>query len=138
MIAAFSVWNGRIAPVFDVAQSIAIINADNGQTIEQKLEDIRKILDFERVEWLKDKSVSVLVCGAISRHLEESITNSGIKVISFISGESEKVIRAWLNNEELHSGFTMPGCMRRNQCRFRGERTVNNKRSARCRTESEG
>lgn len=130
--AAFSVWNSRIAPVFDVAQTIVIIEADKGQIISQQLEEIKYVQGFSRAEWLKDKSVSALVCGAISRSLEEVMMRSGIDVNGFISGEIGQVMDAWLRNENLHELFAMPGCMCRQRLRVRGSRNATG-RIRRCR-----
>ena len=119
---AFTVWNSRIAPVFDVAQTVLIISAENGRIVEQNTEDIRLVQVFERAQWLKDISVTALICGAISRPLEKVIKRLGINVTGFVSGESKEVIEAWLNNKNLYEQFAMPGCMYRyrNQNRTRG------------------
>jgi|WetSurMetagenome_2_1015567.scaffolds.fasta_scaffold452715_3 predicted Fe-Mo cluster-binding NifX family protein len=114
---AFSVWNGRIAPVFDVAQTVLIISVENGRIVDQNTEDIRFVQVYERAKWLKDLSVTALICGAISRPLEKAIECFGINVIGFVSGESKEVIEAWLKNENLHEQFVMPGCM----CRYRNQ-----------------
>jgi predicted Fe-Mo cluster-binding NifX family protein len=113
--AAFTVWNGRIAPVFDVAQTVLIISSEEGRIVDRKTEDIRFIQVNERAQWLKNLSLSALICGAISRPLEKAIESLGIKVIGFVSGDSTEVIEAWLSNENLHEQFVMPGCM----CRYR-------------------
>ncbi|HEY9159722.1 MAG TPA: NifB/NifX family molybdenum-iron cluster-binding protein [Desulfomonilia bacterium] len=129
--AAFTVWNGRIAPVFDVAQTVLIISAENGRIIDQKTEDIRLVQVNERAQWLKDLSLSALICGAISRSLEKAIESLGIKVIGFVSGDSSEVIEAWLGNENLHEQFVMPGCM----CRYRNRQRTRGSggRMRRCR-----
>ena len=65
--------------------------------------------------------VEVLICGAISRPLAEMITDSGIRLIPFLSGDVEEVIQAFLAGNLPNSAFLMPGCCGRRR-RFRSGR----------------
>ena len=108
---AFTVWNGRIAPVFDVAGTIRLIECD-GESIE---DDKIVILPkgnrvINRIETLSELGVNVLVCGAISRPIHRIIADSGIKIHSFISGDADEIIKALLTGNLDENSFTMPGC----------------------------
>jgi predicted Fe-Mo cluster-binding NifX family protein len=69
---------------------------------------------------LADLGVDTLVCGAISRSMREVVAASGIRVISFVSGERDEVVRAWLGGGLDQPAFTMPGCGGRRRARVRG------------------
>jgi predicted Fe-Mo cluster-binding NifX family protein len=118
---SFAVWNNRIAPVFDVARQLTIIEIERNTIISEQIQDITFISVHDRGQWLKDNGINTLICGAVSKPLEEIIINSGIGVISFISGELEKVMATWIKNENLYERFAMPGCMRRQRNQFRGK-----------------
>jgi len=113
MKTAFAYWDNRIAPVFDVARMVRIMESDNGRItgeLEALLEDgspVRRSINLSQL------GIATLVCGAISRPFLEMIQSNGIKVIPFIAGDLEEVIRAWLDGELTHVRFSMPGCCRR-------------------------
>lgn len=107
---AFSIWNQRIAPVFDVARRIRVVETEAGKVIgdrEEALADdspARKALDLARF------GVSVLICGAISRPLHTLIRTAGIRVIAFVAGDTPEVVRAWLEGHLDEDTWSMPGC----------------------------
>lgn len=107
---AFSIWNQRIAPVFDVARQVRIVEAEEGKIAgerEAALADdppARKALDLAQL------GVRVLVCGAISRPLHLLIGAADIRVVAFVAGEASEVIRAYLEGRLDHDAWAMPGC----------------------------
>lgn len=120
MKAAFAIWNGRIAPVFDVAQTLQIIEADSKQVISRSEERLLDGTPAGRASHLVNLNVELLVCGAISRPLEDIVTAYGIRVYPFVSGGLEEVIDAWLGDRLEELVFVMPGCKgraRRRRCR---------------------
>lgn len=118
MKTAFAYWDSRIAPVFDIAHLIRVVESNDGRIVgesEQVLEDgspVRRVID------LAQRDIATLVCGAISRPLHGMIVSSGIQVIPFIAGDLGEVIRAWLDGTLEHERFAMPGCCAR-ASRFR-------------------
>lgn len=122
MRTGFSLWNGRLAPVFDVAHELLVLEDGQGEAsdgIRVRLEDeppARRALRLE--EW----GVGALFCGAISRPLLSLIRARGVWVQPFLAGEADEIIRAWNGKERDWRRFAMPGC-----CRLRrGRRSDNN------------
>jgi predicted Fe-Mo cluster-binding NifX family protein len=113
MKTAFAHWDNRIAPVFDIARRIRIVESDEGRIIgesEETLEDgsaVRRVIDLAQL------NIATLVCGAISRQLQEMVMSNGIQVIPFIAGDLGEITRAWLDGTLEHERFAMPGCCRR-------------------------
>jgi predicted Fe-Mo cluster-binding NifX family protein len=110
MRAAFAVWNGRIAPVFDVARQIHVVETSDGQILGETWAVLADDQPAQRAARLSALGIDTLVCGAISRLLKDVIASSGVKVVSFVSGESREVVHAWLNGELPSGLFAMPGC----------------------------
>lgn len=111
MKAAFSVWNDRIAPVFDVARRLHLVPVEP----EHPLGETQDILMDEEssadpVLRLAALNVTTLVCGAISRPLHHRLLASGIWVIPFIAGDLRSVIEAWRHDRLNTDHFAMPGC----------------------------
>jgi predicted Fe-Mo cluster-binding NifX family protein len=112
MKAAFAVWNNRIAPVFDVAREIRLVEAEFGRIIREKDEKLPADSGPEKGRRLIELGVDMLVCGAISRLMLSQIAAYDIRVISFVAGDIGEVMRAWLSGDFIKEAFTMPGCRR--------------------------
>jgi predicted Fe-Mo cluster-binding NifX family protein len=119
MKTAFAHWDHRIAPVFDTARQIYLIEADSGQVVEQTQETLPGDLPFRKVLRLVELGIDTLVCGAISRSMHELVVAHGIRVIPFVAGDLSEVIGAWLGGNLESDAFAMPGCCGRGGWRFR-------------------
>ena len=122
MRTAISIWNERIAPVFDVSKKLLVMEIKEGGIIVKSevvsLDDdpLRKAAQIAAIE------VQELVCGAISQPLHEMVMAHGIKIIPFMRGDLGEVIHAWLHGNLESDIFAMPGCHRRGRRRFSGIR----------------
>jgi predicted Fe-Mo cluster-binding NifX family protein len=97
MKVALAHWQGRVSPVFDVADRLVLLDVEGGREIgRENLRLIRRD-PFERVKELSDLGVEVLLCGAISLPLEKALTAAGIRVIGFLGGEFEHAVQAFLD-----------------------------------------
>jgi len=109
MNAAFSVWEDRIAPVFDVTTELVIV-AQNPDRAGLKRVHVQDNSPSTLIASLLGRHVSVLICGAISRPLHNAVTARNIVVHPFTRGELDKVINAWRTGELESERFRMPGC----------------------------
>ena len=125
MKAAFATWNNRIAPVFDVARQIHIVQTESGQIVGEALEALFDDIPVQKALRLAEMGIGTLVCGAVSRPMQAMISAYGIRVISFVAGDLREIIQAWLSDEIEHDCFAMPGCCGRGHRRFRGMHGVN-------------
>lgn len=119
---AISIWNGRVAPVFDVSTRFVVFDETSGKQLKE--------LDFpmqgesegspqDRARFLLDSDVHKLVCGAISYWYEQTLLSSGIEVISFVAGSVETIMEALKAGTLVEKTFSMPGCGRpRRRCGF--------------------
>lgn len=110
MKAAFATWNNRIAPVFDVAQQIHIVEAKTGRVVQEVQVALPEEMPVQKVLRLAELGVGTLVCGAISRPMHAMIISYGIRVIPFVAGNLREVIHAWLDGSIENDLFAMPGC----------------------------
>ncbi len=111
MSIALTVWNGRIAPLFDVAGTLLVAGIHGDEEPE------RTVLSFpvnsgmmSRAAFLSENGVSVLICGAVSRQVHRMLSLSGIEVHPFVSGEAEEVLQAFISGTLESPSFRMPGC----------------------------
>ena len=120
--AAFACWNGRIAPVFDVAAELCIVSADAGVITGRSHEPLAEEFPVGKAKRLAALDIETLVCGAISRPLREMIQDRGVRVVPFIAGDLNEIIGAWLEGTLQGDAFAMPGCRgggRGSRCRRR-------------------
>lgn len=106
---AYSVWEQRIAPVFDTAKQLHVVESENGRVTAES----EHLVDADikrRLDWLTARGVQTLVCGAVSRPLQERLAAVGINVVPFVAGELREVIRASLDGTLCGAAFAMPGC----------------------------
>lgn len=120
MKTAFAYWDDRIAPVFDTARQINIVEAESGNIISESQETIPEELPVRKALRLAELGINCLVCGAISRQLSRLVTAYGIQVVPFVAGDLREVITAWLDGSLGREGFAMPGCFGPVRRRFRG------------------
>ncbi len=109
---AFSYWNRRIAPVFDIALRLRVIEIESGRITGESEETLTGDLMIQKVRHLAESGIGTLVCGAISSQFSELIVACGIRVIPFVAGNLEDVIAAWRNGSLDSGNFDMPGCHR--------------------------
>jgi predicted Fe-Mo cluster-binding NifX family protein len=122
--AAFAHWDSRIAPVFDVARQICLVEAESGRIVKQDQEILPDDLPVQKALRLAELGVGALVCGAISRPLHEMVSAYGIQVIPFVAGDLREVIQAWLSGGLDGVAFAMPGCCGRRRRRSRGRHSI--------------
>jgi predicted Fe-Mo cluster-binding NifX family protein len=113
MKAAFSTWNARIAPVFDTAHQVHIVEAESGRIVGEADEAMPGDRPAQHVMRLTELGVGTLVCGAISWPVHGMVTAAGIRVIPFVTGTVGETMLAWLGGTIGRGHFAMPGCRRR-------------------------
>ncbi|MBI5550040.1 MAG: NifB/NifX family molybdenum-iron cluster-binding protein [Desulfobacterales bacterium] len=106
---AFATWNNRIAPQFDAAGHVCLVETKMGAIIHAHLEAFRTKLPVKKVCRLVELGVDTLVCGAISRPVQALVEAQGIRVVALVAGELSEVINAWIKGGLDESHFTMPG-----------------------------
>lgn len=119
MKAAVSIWNGRIAPVFDVSARFLLVETADG-TPESECIPFPDEDPDSRAEFLCSNGAQLLICGAISADFENALMNRGIELISFIAGPVYQVLAALQEGTLERKEFSMPGCgCPRRRCRRR-------------------
>jgi len=116
-------WQGRVSPVFDVAEQVVLVDFDDDEDGSRHTESLGSTAPHQRAQRLSELGVDVLVCGAISWPLEALLAANGIRVIPLICGEVAEVVRAFRAGTLKDEQFAMPGCCRkRRQARNRRRR----------------
>jgi predicted Fe-Mo cluster-binding NifX family protein/ribosomal protein L32 len=118
---AIPTWQGRIAPVFDVAGHLLLVDVEGDRETRREEKPLLKTEFSARATELVSCGANLLICGAISAALQLKLMASGVKVIAFVCGAIDDVLTAYLNGTLGNPAFAMPGCRR---WRWRGGEDV--------------
>lgn len=110
MRVALPIWDGRVSPVFDVAQELLVADVKDHAVGAQATHVITETGAGARAKMLGDLGVSVLICGAISQALEHLLLWRGVRVISRRCGEATEILEAYLAGRLDEPRYLMPGC----------------------------
>ena len=108
--AVFSVWNGRIAPVFDTARVLVPVRFSEGVFTEGERVTLPEPSAACALDFFREEDIRCLICGAISRSLQSTLEADGIEVFGFVAGDLPEVLRAWVEGRLDEPGLRMPGC----------------------------
>ncbi|MBN1382170.1 MAG: dinitrogenase iron-molybdenum cofactor biosynthesis protein [Deltaproteobacteria bacterium] len=117
---ALAVWGDKMSPVFDSASTALVVEIKDGKENGRRHETLGPELPYARALKLSGWGIRVLICGAISTGFTRTIEGYGVQVISFISGDVQKVVEAYLNGTLTVGAFHMPGFRKGRRNRFRG------------------
>jgi predicted Fe-Mo cluster-binding NifX family protein len=109
MKVAITVWGNRISPVFDSAQTILLAEIERGKIINRKREFLPRLVASGLARMVAEKQIDTLICGAISERPARIIQQSGIALLSFVSGNAERFLEDYAAGRPLEL-FRMPGC----------------------------
>ena len=109
MKVAITVRGNRISPVFDSAQTILLVEIEDGNIISRKHEFLPKLVAAGLARMVAEKQIDALICGAISEGPAQILQQSGIRLLSFVGGNAEQCLEDYAAGRPLEP-FTMPGC----------------------------
>lgn len=118
---ALASWKGRIAPVFDVSQTILVMETSGRRILSRQEMMLPEDDLIARIAILARLEIDTLICGAVSRPLAGMVTAQGIRLISFVAGNVDEVIEAYLDDTLPHPAFAMPGCRGRQRRMLQGQ-----------------
>lgn len=116
---ALPVFNERISPLLDVANRFAIYEIVDDRISQKIMVSLHDESVIQRVQKLKELGVSLIIGGAVSGFVTHVIAEKGIRLISWINGEADKVIHSYLRDDLDYAAEDTRGCGRgrRRGCR---------------------
>jgi predicted Fe-Mo cluster-binding NifX family protein len=100
---------GRIAPVFDTCRRVLVVEQIGAEDRIVSNEDWSNAARHIRASRLRDLGVDALLCGGISRWLQEQIGFHGIRLFPWIAGSVTEVLLALRDGRLNDPEFAMPG-----------------------------
>ncbi len=106
---AIPYWQGRVSPVFDVAQKFLLIDIEDGQETAREEKTLKEDDSFSRAISVLHFGVRLVICGAISEPLRVTLQSDGVGVLANVCGPVDDVLNAFLNCTLSNNDFLMPG-----------------------------
>ncbi len=110
MKTAITVWGNRLSPLCDSARWVLIVDIDKGRITNRRKEAFQSDSPFHHAVLLANFKVEVLICGAITEPLANTINARSIQIIPFITGTVDQVLDAYARDKLDSPEFRMPGC----------------------------
>ncbi len=122
---AVTVWNNRVAPVFDSAGTALLLDIHDDVVVDESTISLKTSNIDQRAAFLQSVGVNELICGAASSEAQRALRERNIGVHAFVAGEVPDVVSAWLSDGLNADAFSLPGCacinrgrgLRRGRCR---------------------
>jgi predicted Fe-Mo cluster-binding NifX family protein len=103
---------GRISPLLDVAKRFLLVSVQDGGEMGRREVGIDEEAIVPRSKRIAQLETNVLICGAVSRPLEEALASEAVEVIPNTCGPVEEVLAAFRLGQLTDRAFLMPGCSR--------------------------
>ena len=116
---AVTIWEDRVSPVMDTAQQLLVVEIEGDTVINDMIVDIPPLHFLQKARMIAELGVNTLICGAVSRPMEEVVTAMGVNIIPWIKGDVQQVINAYIHGTILNEQYMLPGCHRRSRGRGR-------------------
>lgn len=116
---AITVWEGRVSPVFDAAQTLLIAQVEGTCILGEQSFQIDPSRLQQLVQFLSSRGVSVIICGAISERPARVLESAGFELLPFVAGEYKEVLEAFTHDKPEWTDLRMPGCGKNVCCRGR-------------------
>lgn len=106
---AIPVFQARISPVLDACTRLLVVDIDNGKEILCTDVSLKNMSRRERTEAISRWDIDTIICAGVSELMCSYIAGRGVRLISGIAGEPEKIIDAYIHNRLDQKCFLMPG-----------------------------
>ena len=106
---AIPIWNDRVSSAFDFARSLLLVDIEHGRETGRVEIPLFPESIPEKANRLKSLGVKVLICGAISRSLASQVMACGVKVLPYVVGQVDEILKAYLTGKLVQPQFALPG-----------------------------
>lgn len=120
MKVAVPVWDNCVSTVLDFSDSLLVVDFEAGRIKDRSRVNFAENTIVAKTARLRGLGVQVLLCGAVSRPLENMIIASGIRIVPFLMGTVDEVIEAYFSGRLQDARFVLPGCRQGRGMRGRG------------------
>jgi predicted Fe-Mo cluster-binding NifX family protein len=105
-----------VAPCLEYSATIAIFSVEGGAVVDQLDFPISSRNPLDRIRLLRDQKVDTIICGGVQDVYEDLVCASGIRLISWVSGNIEELLGLFLEGRLVPGKRSrQPDAQRRHQ-----------------------
>ena len=94
---AIATFGKRIAPRFDHAPEMLLIDDFNENEQHEETINVTSLTEVEKIYFLMKREVEILLCGGIDRKSARLLRAYGITIYAWLNGEPESAIKKYLD-----------------------------------------
>ena len=106
---AIPTFQARISPVLDTCNDLLVIDIENGKEIQRVTVSLTELSLPERSRTIARRRIGTLICAGISDLMSRYLAGCGIRLISGIAGDVDRIIEAYCHHRLCESCYQMPG-----------------------------
>jgi len=106
---AIPVWEDQVSTAFDFARKLLVVEADGKREVSRREVPLGDEPVERKARRIRDLAVQVVICGAISQPLAQAVSQAGIEIIPYVSGQVDSVLAAYLCERLADPRFLQPG-----------------------------
>jgi predicted Fe-Mo cluster-binding NifX family protein len=88
-----------VAPCFGFSATVSIFVITGGKVSSHSDFVLQSDRELDRLRLLRDQEVDTLICGGLQDRFEDLIRASGIRVISWVSGNVDELLDSFLHGD---------------------------------------
>lgn len=100
----------RLAPVLDTATRLLVVRWQRGREVARDQVALPVGAPTELADLLTGLRPDVLLCGVLSRELEQALAHGKWRIILHLCGDAEELLHAFLTGRLAAARFCLPGC----------------------------
>jgi len=109
MKVAITVWEDCVSSVLDFSQRLFVVELnDRGEMSPVQIVLLEQGA-LARLAKMRELDIDVLICGAVSQPLAAAFTSSGIRLLPYVTGKVDDVLKAYQTGELGLPQFRLPG-----------------------------
>lgn len=99
MIVAIPRFGEVVAPCFEFSATIALFTLAGRTVVEERDFCLQSRDALDRLRLLRDQNVDLLICGGVQEYFQDALEESGITVISWVSGSVDSLLTSFMDGE---------------------------------------
>lgn len=109
MKVAIAVWEDCVSSALDFSRRLVVMELKNGRETSRTEVDLAEDTAFTKLAKLRDLGVSVVICGAVSQPLASAAFSCGIRLLPYVTGRLDDVLKAYQAGQLGLPQFVLPG-----------------------------
>jgi predicted Fe-Mo cluster-binding NifX family protein len=109
MKVAIAVWEDCVSSVLDFAQRLVVADLRDGTETGRTEIGLPERDSFVKLARLRELGVDVLICGAVSQSLACAFTACGIRLLPYVTGRVDDVLKAYQAGQLDQPQYRLPG-----------------------------